>query len=78
MRHEVVLRHLDRCKLLKWHGLHGESLKGLLDGVAFQMDASVNDRVIYADGFESFLYDHPSPMNGICRLPEESEESARD
>ena len=61
----------------EWHGFHDESHESILDGETFHMEASVNGRVIYADGSENFLSGYHGLMNEVCRMPREGE-SARD
>ncbi|MBO7376935.1 MAG: Pr6Pr family membrane protein, partial [Clostridia bacterium] len=50
-----VLDLLNRCRLVSWDGFNGPHPKGLKDGTAFRLDASVNGgRRIHARGSQNF------------------------
>lgn len=52
---KAMLDILNRCKVLSWNGFHGKHPKGVLDGIMFRFNATVNGgEKIYADGSQNF------------------------
>ncbi len=66
---EEVLKLLNDCKLLSWDGFHGAHPRGVLDGIMFSFEATVNDgRKIKADGSENFPKHYRDFTDGIYNL----------
>ena len=52
---KTVLKLLNDCKVLSWNGFYGSHPRGVLDGMMFKFNATVNgDKTIYASGSQNF------------------------
>ena len=52
---EDVLAVLNQCSLGMWNGFHGAHPKGVLDGIQFHLEATVNDaKQVKAEGSQNF------------------------
>ena len=69
-----VIRLFNDCNALKWDGFHGAHPKGVLDGIMFRFEATVNgERTIRADGSANFPKHYRDFTNGLYELLKESE-----
>ena len=52
---KTILKLLNDCRVISWNGFYGSHPKGVLDGMMFKFDATVNgDNTIHASGSENF------------------------
>ena len=62
----AALKLLNDCRLLSWDGFDGPHPKGVLDGIMFEFQASVNDgKRITACGSENFPQHYRELTDGI-------------
>ncbi|MBR6917608.1 MAG: hypothetical protein IKN38_05435 [Clostridia bacterium] len=52
---EKMIGILNDCRIMSWGGFHGKHPKGVLDGIMFTFEATVNGgERIHADGSQNF------------------------
>ena len=68
-REEEVLRLLNDCGVLSWDGFYGPHPKGVLDGIMFDFDATVNgEETIHAHGSQNFPKHYRDFTDGLYKL----------
>lgn len=64
-----VLRLLNDCRLLSWDGFHGAHPRGVRDGTAFSLEATVNGgRSVRAEGSQRFPKHYRVLTDGLHAL----------
>ena len=71
---EKAVRLLNDCGVLGWDGFHGAHPRGVLDGIMFRFEATVNgDQTIRAEGSEKFPKHYRDFTDGLYELLKESQ-----
>lgn len=70
-----ALQLLNDSGVSSWNGFHGEHPKGVLDGIMFRFEATVNDGLtVYADGSANFPAGYRAFTDGVYALLHEKAE----
>lgn len=66
---ETILDLLNECNFISWDGFNGPHPKGVLDGIMFRLNATVNEgKNIHANGSQNFPKHYRDFTDGLYNI----------